>query len=139
MSTMSNETTLTVIGNLTAAPELRFTPSGIAVANLTVASTPRYFDKQAQQWADGDTLFMRVTVWRQLAENAAESLSRGDRVIVSGRLRQKTYETAEGDKRTNLELHADELAPSLRHATAKVIRAARAAAGSGGGEDEPPF
>ncbi|MQA17232.1 MAG: single-stranded DNA-binding protein [Pseudonocardiaceae bacterium] len=105
---------------------------------MTVASTPRYYDRQGGQWADGDTLFMRVTAWRQLGENAAESLSKGDRVIVSGRLRQKSYETAEGDKRTSLELHADEVAPSLRHATATISKATR----QGSGEqdyDEPPF
>jgi single-strand DNA-binding protein len=135
---MSNETTMTVIGNLTAAPELRYTPSGIAVANLTIASTPRYYDRQAGQWADGETLFMRVTVWRQAAENAAESLSQGDRVIVQGRLRQKSYETREGEKRTSLELHADELGPALRHATVKVNKVARDS-GTGAGEDEPPF
>ncbi len=134
---MSNETTLAIVGNLTGTPELRYTPSGIAVANMTVASTPRYYDRQAGQWADGDTLFMRVTA-RQLAENAAESLSRGDRVIVQGRLRQKSYENAEGDKRTSLELHADELAPSLRHATTKVSKATRQGS-SERDNDEPPF
>lgn len=136
---MSNDTTLTIVGNLTSAPELRFTPSGIAVANMTVAATPRYYDRQAGQWTDGDTLFMRVTAWRQMAENAAESLSKGDRVVVTGRLRQKTYETGEGDKRTNLELHADELAPSLRYATVKVNKVTRGGGQVGGGDDEPPF
>jgi single-strand DNA-binding protein len=140
MSTMSNETTLTIVGNLTADPELRYAPSGIAVANLTVASTPRYLDRQAGQWADGDTLFLRVTVWRQMAEHAAESLSRGDRVLVQGRLRQKSYETAEGDKRTSLELHADELGPSMRYATGKITKASRTTdREGGGGDDEPPF
>lgn len=137
---MSNETTLTIVGNLTAAPELRYTPSGVAVANMTVASTPRYYDKRAGQWADGDTLFLRVTAWRQLAENAGESLSRGDRLVVTGRLRQKSYETPEGDKRTSLELHADELGASVRHAVVKVTKASRMTSGaSGGGDDEPPF
>ncbi|MQA13478.1 MAG: single-stranded DNA-binding protein [Pseudonocardiaceae bacterium] len=136
---MSNETTLTIVGNLTATPELRFAPSGIAVANMTVAATPRYYDKQAGQWADGDTLFLRVTAWRQLAENAAESLSRGDRVVVTGRLRQKSYQTAEGEKRTGLELHADELAPSLRYATVKVNKVTRDSGRDDEGDDGTPF
>lgn len=136
---MSNETTLTIVGNLTADPELRFTPSGVAVANMTVASTPRTYDRQSGGWRDGETLFLRVTAWRQLGEHAAESLSRGDRVVVTGRLRQKNYETRDGDKRTALELHADELAPSLRYATVKIAKMARQEGGGQVADDEPPF
>ena len=121
---MTGETTLTVIGNLTADPELRFTPSGAAVANFTVASTPRTFDRQANEWKDGDTLFMRCSVWREAAENVAESLTKGARVIVTGRLVQRSYEK-DGQKRTVVELQVDEVAPSLRYATAKVTRSAK--------------
>ncbi|MPZ64543.1 MAG: single-stranded DNA-binding protein [Pseudonocardiaceae bacterium] len=136
----SGDTTLTVVGNLTGDPELRYTPTGTAVANLTVASTPRYFDKASGGWRDGDTLFMRCNAWRTVAENGAESLSKGDRVIVSGRLRQKSYETQEGEKRTVMELEADELGPSLRYATAKVNKVARESATASTGDDgEPPF
>jgi len=127
---MAGDTILTVVGNLTADPELRFTPSGAAVANFTVASTPRTFDRQTQEWKDGDALFMRCNVWRQAAENVAESLTRGARVVVSGRLKQRSYETKEGEKRTVVELEVDEIGPSLRYATAKVTKASR---GSGGG------
>jgi len=138
---MAGETTITVIGNLTADPDLRFTPSGPAVANFTVASTPRVF--RDGEWRDGDALFMRCNLWRQAAENATESLSRGMRVIVSGRLRQRSYETREGDKRTVVELEVDEIGPSLRFATAKVAKVTRegSARGSEGGldGDEPPF
>ena len=126
---MAGETVITVIGNLTADPELRFTPSGAAVANFTVASTPRTFDRQSNEWKDGDTLFMRCSVWREAAENVAESLTKGTRVIVTGRLVQRSYETREGEKRTVVELQVDEVAPSLRYATAKVARSQR----SGGG------
>ena len=120
---MAGETVITVVGNLTADPELRFTPSGAAVANFTVASTPRTFDRQSGEWKDGEALFLSCTVWRQAAENVAESLQRGARVIVSGRLRQRSYETKEGEKRTTIELEIDEIGPSLRYATASVTRA----------------
>src|SRR3954471_8531297 len=131
--TMAGETVITVIGNLTADPELRFTPSGAAVANFTVASTPRTFDRQSQEWKDGEALFLRCNVWRQAAENVAESLTRGSRVIVSGRLKQRSFETKEGEKRTVVELEVDEIGPSLRYATAKVTRAARSEGGGGFG------
>jgi single-strand DNA-binding protein len=119
---MSGETILTIVGNLTADPELRFTPSGAAVASFTVASTPRTFDKQSQEWKDGDTLFMRCSIWREAAENVAESLTKGMRVIVQGRLVQRSYETREGEKRTVVELQVEEVGPSLKYATAKVAR-----------------
>ena len=120
---MAGETVITVVGNLTADPELRFTPSGAAVANFTVASTPRTFDRQSQEWKDGEALFLRCNVWRQAAENVAESLTRGSRVIVSGRLKQRSFDTKEGEKRTVIELDVDEIGPSLRYATAKVTKA----------------
>ncbi|MBY6413421.1 single-stranded DNA-binding protein [Rhodococcus sp. BP-252] len=129
---MAGETVITVIGNLTADPELRFTPAGAAVANFTVASTPRTFDRQTNEWKDGDALFMRCNIWREAAENVAESLTRGSRVIVSGRLRQRSYETREGEKRTVVELEVDEIGPSLRYATAKVNKANRGGGGGGG-------
>ncbi|MGE3286458.1 MAG: single-stranded DNA-binding protein [Pseudonocardia sp.] len=128
---MAGETVITVVGNLTADPELRFTPSGAAVANFTVASTPRTFDRQSGEWRDGDALFLRCNVWRQAAENVAESLTRGMRVMVSGRLRQRSFETREGEKRTVVELEVDEVGPSLRYATAKVNKVSRGS-GSGG-------
>ncbi|MDQ1287001.1 MAG: single-strand DNA-binding protein [Actinomycetota bacterium] len=127
---MAGETVITIIGNLTSDPELRFTPSGAAVANFTVASTPRTFDRQMNEWKDGETLFMRCSVWRDAAENVAESLQRGTRVIVSGRIRSRSYETKEGEKRTVVEMEVDEVGPSLRYATAKVTKASR---GGGGG------
>jgi single-strand DNA-binding protein len=127
---MAGETVITVVGNLTADPELRFTPSGAAVANFTVASTPRNFDRQSGEWKDGEALFMRCNVWRQAAENVAETLTRGMRVMVSGRLKQRSYETREGEKRTVVELEVDEVGPSLKYATAKVNRVSR---GSGDG------
>ena len=130
---MAGETVITVIGNLTDDPELRFTPSGAAVANFTVASTPRTFDKNANQWVDGETLFLRCSIWRQAAENVAESLTRGTRVIVQGRLKARSYETREGEKRTVHELEVDEVGPSLTWATAKVTRASRSGGSSGGG------
>jgi single-strand DNA-binding protein len=130
---MAGETPLTVIGNLTDDPELRFTPSGAAVANFTVASTPRTFNKQTNAWDDGETLFLRCSIWRQAAENVAESLTRGTRVIVSGRLKARSYETREGEKRTVMELEVDEIGPSLTWATAKVTRASRSGGGAGGG------
>lgn len=117
---MAGETTLTVVGNLTSDPELRFTANGAAVANFTVASTPRHFDRQAGEFRDGETLFLRCTVWRDLAENVAESLQRGTRVIVEGRLKSRSFETKEGEKRTVMELDADDVGPSLRRATARV-------------------
>ena len=170
---MAGDTVITVIGNLTADPELRFTPAGAAVANFTVASTPRIFDRQSNEWKDGEALFLRCNIWREAAENVAESLTRGSRVIVQGRLKQRSYETREGEKRTVVELEVDEIGPSLRYATAKVNKASRGggcggggfggssggsggaragastggddpwgsapAAGSFGGDDEPPF
>uniref|UniRef100_UPI003F497EEB single-stranded DNA-binding protein n=1 Tax=Amycolatopsis sp. CA-290885 TaxID=3239925 RepID=UPI003F497EEB len=141
---MANDTVITVVGNLTADPELRFTPSGAAVANFTVASTPRIFDRQSGEWRDGEALFMRCNLWRQQAENLAESLRRGARVMVQGRLKQRSFETKEGEKRTVVELEVDEIGPSLRYATATVKKAVRtdgagAPAGSSGFNDEPPF
>jgi single-strand DNA-binding protein len=130
---MAGDTTLTLIGNLTADPELRFTPSGAAVANFTVASTPRAFDRQSNEWKDGETLFLRCSVWRDAAENVAESLQRGSRVIVTGRLKSRSYDTKEGEKRTVMELEVDELGPSLRYATAKVNKTTRGGGGGGGG------
>ncbi|HMR13673.1 MAG TPA: single-stranded DNA-binding protein, partial [Arachnia sp.] len=119
---MAGETPITLIGNLTADPELRFTPNGAAVANFTVASTPRTFDRQTNEWRDGDSMFINCSVWRQYAENVAESLSKGTRVIVSGRLKARSYETREGEKRTVFEVDVDEVGPALRYATAKVTR-----------------
>lgn len=130
---MAGETTLTVIGNLTNDPELRFTPSGSAVANFTIASTPRTFDRQSNEWKDGETLFLRASVWREAAENVAESLTKGMRVIVSGRLKSRSYETKEGEKRTVIELEVDEIGPSLRSANAKVTRTNRGNNGGQGG------
>jgi single-strand DNA-binding protein len=154
---LAGETTITVVGNLTADPSLTFTQSGAAVANFTVASTPSHFDKQSGKWVDDPALFMRCNVWRQVAENVAESLTRGARVVVTGRLRQRSFETKEGEKRTVVELEVDEIGPSLRYATAKVQKVERSSggasssspaddpwasappAGSGGFADEPPF
>jgi single-strand DNA-binding protein len=116
---MAGETVITVIGNLTSDPELRFTASGAAVANFTVASTPRTLDRATQEWKDGEALFLRCSAWRQMAENVAESLSRGSRVMVSGRLKQRSFDTKEGEKRTVVELDVDEIGPSLRYATAR--------------------
>ncbi|PPJ14972.1 single-stranded DNA-binding protein [Nocardia cyriacigeorgica] len=130
---MAGDTVITVIGNLTSAPELKFTPAGAAVANFTVASTSRFLDRNANEWKDGDALFLRCNVWREAAENAAESLDRGSRVIVSGRLKQRSFETREGEKRTVVELEVDEMGPSLRYATAKVSRTRGRAGGSTGG------
>jgi single-strand DNA-binding protein len=128
----AGDTVLTVIGNLTADPELRFTPAGAAVANFTVASTPRVFDRNSNEWKDGEALFLRCNIWREAAENVAESLTRGSRVIVSGRLKQRSYETREGEKRTVVELEVDEVGPSLKYATAKVAKASRGGGGGGG-------
>ena len=122
---MAGETTLTIVGNLTADPELRFTPAGHAVADFTVASTPRNYDRDAGQWRDGEALFLRCTAWRQLAEHAAESLTKGTRVIVTGRLRQRSFELTEGVTRTVTELDVDELGPSLRYSTARVTKTTR--------------
>ena len=128
---MANDTTITVIGNLTGDPELRFTPSGSAVANLTIASTPRTFDRQSNEWKDGETLFLRCSIWKEAAENVAESLTKGMRVIAQGRLKSRTYDTKEGEKRTVTELDVDEIGPSLRYANAKVNRTQRSG-GQGG-------
>ena len=128
----AGDTNITVIGNLTDDPELRFTPSGAAVAKFRVASTPRYMDRSTNEWKDGEPLFLACTVWRQAAENVAESLVRGSRVIVSGRLKQRSYETREGEKRTVIELEVDEIGPSLRYATAKVQKMSRSSGGGGG-------
>lgn len=122
---MAGETTITVIGNLTNDPELRFTPSGSAVANFTIASTPRTFDRNSNEWKDGETLFLRAAVWKEAAENVTESLTKGMRVIVSGRLKSRSYDTKEGEKRTVIELEVDEIGPSLKSATAKVNRTQR--------------
>lgn len=145
---MAGETTLTLIGNLTNDPELRFTPSGSAVANFTIASTPRIFDRQANEWKDGETLFLRAAVWKEAAENVAESLTKGTRVIASGRLKSRSYETKEGEKRTVIEFEVDEIGPSLKNANVKVTRTQRNAQGGGfsggnasawGGDSEPPY
>ncbi len=137
---MAGETLITVVGNLTGDPELRFTPSGAAVANFTIASTPRNFDRQTNEWKDGDTLFLNCSIWRQAAENVAESLQKGMRVVAQGRLKARSYETREGEKRTVMELDVEEVGPSLKYATAKVTRAARSDGGggfSGGGGNDP--
>ena len=135
----AGDTVITLVGNLVDDPELRFTPSGAAVAKFRMASTPRYLDKQTNEWKDGDPLFLRCSVWRQAAENVAESLQRGGRVIVTGRLKQRSYETKEGEKRTVIELEVDEIGPSLKYATAKVTKASRGGGGSSSSYDEPPF
>jgi single-strand DNA-binding protein len=166
---MAGDTVITVVGNLTADPELRFTPSGAAVASFTIASTPRQFDRTTNEWKDGEALFLRCSIWRQAAENVAESLQRGMRVVAQGRLKQRSFETREGEKRTVIELDVDEVGPSLKYATAKVNRTQRGSSsggygssgsasggdaaddpwgtpapagggsGSGGFSDEPPF
>ena len=132
---MAGETIITLVGNLTADPELRFTPSGAAVANFTVASTPRTFDRQSGEWRDGDAMFLNCSVWRQAAENVAESLTKGMRVVVQGRLKSRSYETREGERRTVFEVEVEEVGPSLRYATAKVTRSSGGGGGnySGGG------
>ena len=141
---MAGDTVITVVGNLTADPELRFTPSGAAVANFTVASTPRTFDKNSNEWKDGEALFLGCSVWRQAAENVAESLQRGMRVVISGRLKARTFETREGERRTVFEIDVDEVGPSLKYATAKVTKTTRSGgqggyggspAGGSGGDD----
>lgn len=130
---MAGETVITVVGNLTSDPELRFTPNGAAVANFTVASTPRIFDRQANEFKDGETLFLRCSVWREMGENVAESLTRGSRVIVQGRLKSRSFETKEGEKRTVMELDVDEVGPSLRRATAQVTKNNPSGGGYSGG------
>ena len=133
---MAGETIITVVGNLTADPELRYTQNGLPVANFTIASTPRNFDRQANEWKDGEALFLRASVWREFAEHVAGSLTKGSRVIATGRLKQRSYETKEGEKRTSIELEIDEIGPSLRYATAQVTRAAGGGSG-GGGQSRP--
>ena len=136
---MAGDTIITIVGNLTADPEMRFTPSGAAVASFTVASTPRTFDRQAGEWKDGETLFMRCSIWRDAAENVAESLTKGTRVIVQGRLVQRSYTTCEGENRTVVEMQVDEIGPSLRYAKAQVTRQPRGGGqgGFGGGQGGP--
>ena len=141
---MAGETVITVVGNLTSDPELRYTQGGLAVANFTIASTPRTLDRASNEWKDGEALFLRASVWREFAEHVASSLTKGSRVIVQGRLKQRSYETKEGEKRTSMELDIDEIGPSLRYATAQVVRAAggqggggRSARGAGGGGGRP--
>ena len=129
---MAGETVITVVGNLTADPELRYTQNGLAVANFTIASTPRTFDRQANEWKDGEALFLRASVWREFAEHVAGSLTKGSRVIAQGRLKQRSFETREGEKRTVVEVEVDEIGPSLRYATAKVNKASRGGGGGGG-------
>jgi single-strand DNA-binding protein len=139
---MAGDTVITVIGNLTNDPELRFTPSGAAVASFTIASTPRTLDRQTQEWKDGEALFLRCSCWRQMAEHVAGSLTRGSRVMAQGRLKQRSFETKEGDKRTVIEMEVDEIGPSLRYATATISKATRSdgrpGGGSGGGFGDEP-
>ncbi|WP_258934272.1 single-stranded DNA-binding protein [Nesterenkonia pannonica] len=140
---MANETVITVVGNLTADPELRFTPSGAAVSNFVIASTPRYFDRQANEFKDGETLFVRCSLWREAAENAAESLTKGTRVVAQGRLKARSFQTKEGENRTSWELDVDEIGPSLRFATMQVNRqpgtgGSGRGGGGGGFEAIPP-
>ena len=130
---MAGETVITVVGNLTSDPELRYTQNGLAVANFTIASTPRSFDRASNDWKDGEALFLRASVWREFAEHVAGSLTKGSRVIATGRLKQRSYETKEGEKRTSIELEVDEIGPSLRYATAQVTRAASSRDGGNGG------
>ena len=146
---MAGETVITVVGNLTSDPELRYTQNGLAVANFTIASTPRNFDRASNDWKDGEALFLRASVWREFAEHVAGSLTKGSRVIATGRLKQRSYETKEGEKRTSIELEVDEIGPSLRYATAQVTRAASSRdgaprgggnqVGSGSGAAEEPW
>ena len=136
----AGDTVITLVGNLVDDPQLRFTPNGAAVANFRVASTPRFLDKQTNEWKDGESLFLTCNVWRQAAENVAESLQRGMRVIVQGRLKQRSYETKEGEKRTVYEVEVDEVGPSLKNATAKVNKTTRGAGGGGfGAADNDPW
>ena len=138
---MAGETIITVVGNLTADPELRYTQNGLAVANFTIASTPRTFDRQANEWKDGEALFLRASVWREFAEHVSQSLQKGSRVIAQGRLKQRSFETQQGEKRTVIELEVDEIGPSLRYATAQVTRTTGGGAGrsSGGGNQGGGF
>jgi single-strand DNA-binding protein len=129
---MTGEPVITIVGNCVSDPELRFTPSGAAVANFTVASTPRTFDRQSNEWKDGETLFMRCSVWRDAAENVAESITKGTRVVVQGRLKQNSYTDKDGNNRTSIDLDVDEVGPSLRYATAKVTRTVRTQGQQGG-------
>ncbi|UFU14609.1 single-stranded DNA-binding protein [Curtobacterium sp. C1] len=131
---MAGETVINVVGNLTADPELRYTQNGLAVANFTIASTPKTFDRQTNEWKDGDALFLRASCWREFAEHVAGSLTKGMRVLAQGRLVQRTYQDRDGQQRTTFELHVDEIGPSLRYATAQVIRAAAAGQGARGGQ-----
>ena len=133
---MAGETIITVVGNLTADPELRYTQNGLPVANFTIASTPRNFDRQSNEWKDGEALFLRASVWREFAEHVAGSLTKGMRVIATGRLKQRSYQDREGNNRTAIELEVDEIGPSLRYATASVTRAA-GGSGGGGGQSRP--
>ena len=135
---MAGETIITVVGNLTADPELRYTQNGLPVANFTIASTPRTFDRQANEWKDGEALFLRASVWRDFAEHVAGSLTKGMRVVATGRLRQRSYQDREGQNRTAIELEVDEIGPSLRYATAQVTRAASSGGGGGGGQQARP-
>lgn len=132
---MAGETVITVVGNLTSDPELRYTQNGLAVANFTIASTPRSFDRASNDWKDGDALFLRASVWREFAEHVAGSLTKGSRVVATGRLKQRSYETKEGEKRTSIELEVDEIGPSLRYATAQITRtsSSREGGNAGGG------
>jgi single-strand DNA-binding protein len=138
---MAGETVITVVGNLTSDPELRYTQNGLAVANFTIASTPRNFDRASNDWKDGESLFLRASVWREFAEHVAGSLTKGTRVVATGRLKQRSYETKEGEKRTSIELEVDEIGPSLRYATAQITRAASSREGgaprTGQVADEP--
>ena len=135
---MAGETVITVVGNLTADPELRYTQNGLPVANFTIASTPRTFDRQANEWKDGEALFLRASVWREFAEHVAGSLTKGSRVIATGRLKQRSYQDREGNNRTAIELEVDEIGPSLRYATAQVTRAASGGGNFGGGQQSRP-
>jgi single-strand DNA-binding protein len=130
---VAGETVITVVGNLTSDPELRYTQAGLAVANFTIASTPRSFDRASNDWKDGEALFLRASVWREFAEHVAGSLTKGSRVIVTGRLKQRSYETKEGEKRTSFEIEVDEIGPSLRYATAQVTRTSSSREGGNGG------
>lgn len=133
---MAGETIITVVGNLTADPELRYTQNGLAVANFTIASTPRTFDRQSNEWKDGEALFLRASVWREFAEHVSQSLQKGSRVIAQGRLKQRSFETQQGEKRTVIELEVDEIGPSLRYATAQVTRTSGGSAGRSSGGNQ---
>ena len=136
---MAGETIITVVGNLTSDPELRYTPAGAAVANFTIASTPRTYNRQTGQWEDGEALFLRASIWREYAENVAETLKKGTRVIAQGRLKSRSYETKEGERRTSMEIELDEIGPALRYATAQVTRSQRTSGGNFGGQQGGNF